>query len=238
MIRAVREIIGERIAMPLPDPLLLIAVIFALLGIAFLIMTIAVLRRKKFFSTVMNFVLALLLLSLSALFGTITLAIQGYHALTREDVAATVQVEPQGEQRFLARIILPDGKGKTFSLNGDQLYIDAHILKWKPLANFLGLHTSYQLDRIGGRYANISDETAKAHTVFPLSENGPLDMFDLRRRFAFLNPLLDTEYGSATFINTSSAEEFRVMVSTTGLLIRKNEKDNRPGPGKEAGGKQ
>ncbi len=222
--------------MPLPDPLLLIAVIFALLGLAFLIMTIAVLRRKKIFSTILNFVLALLLLSLSALFGTLTLAIQGYHALTREDVAATVRVEPQGEQRFMARIFLTDGKEKTFSLRGDQLYIDAHILKWKPLANFLGLHTSYQLERIGGRYANIADETAKDRTVFPLSEKGPLDMFDLRRRFAFLNPLLDAEYGSATFINTSSAEEFRVMVSTTGLLIRKNEKDNSPG--KEAGGKQ
>ncbi len=213
--------------MPLLDPLIVIAVIFALLGLAFLIMTIAVLRRKKLFSTVMNFVLALLLFSLSTLFGTITLAIQGYHALTREDVAATVRVEPQGVQRFMARIFLPDGKEKSFSLSGDQLYIDAHILKWKPLANFLGLHTSYQLDRIGGRYANIADETTKDHTVFPLSEKSPLDMFDLRRRFAFLNPLLDAEYGSATFINTSSAAEFKVMVSTTGLLIRKNEKESR-----------
>jgi hypothetical protein len=49
-------------------------------------------------------------------------------------------------------------------------------------------------------------------------------MFDLRRRFAILNPLLDAEYGSATFINSNSTEEFRVMVSTTGLLIRKTEK--------------
>ncbi len=222
--------------MPLPDPLLLIAVIFALLGLAFLIMTIAVLRRRKFFGTIMNFVIALLLLSLSALFGTISLAIQGYHALTREDVAATVRVEPQGEQKFTARIFLPDGKEKIFSLSGDQFYIDAHILKWKPLANFLGLHTSYQLDRVGGRYANIADETTKPHTVFPLSKDSPMDMFDLRRRFAFLNPLLDAEYGSATFISTSSAEEFRVMVSTSGLLIRKNEKESSQG--QEAGGKQ
>ncbi len=48
-------------------------------------------------------------------------------------------------------------------------------------------------------------------------------MFDLRRRFQILNPLLDAEYGSATFINSNSREEFRVLVSTTGLLIRKSE---------------
>ncbi len=212
--------------MELLNPLTVIAVIFALLGIAFLIMTIAVLRRKKFLGTVMNLVFALLLLALAALFGTITVAIQGYRALTREELAATVKVEPAGEQKFTARFTMPDGSEKTFLLAGDQLYVDAHILKWKPLANYLGLHTSYQLDRVGGRYANIAYETTRGRTVFPLSKDAPLDMFDLRRKFAWLNPLLDAEYGSATFINTSSAEEFRVLVSTTGLLIRKVDKES------------
>ncbi len=120
---------------------------------------------------------------------------------------------------------MPDGSKKAFSLAGDQLYIDAHILKWKPLANIFGLHTSYELDRVAGRYAVLSDETTKVHTVYSLSRDKPLDLFDLRRRFAILHPLLDAEYGSATFINSNSTEEFRVMVSTTGLLIRKTEKE-------------
>jgi len=63
------------------------------------------------------------------------------------------------------------------------------------------------------------------NTVYSLAKDRPLDMFDLRRRFAILNTLLDAEYGSATFINTNSTEKFRVMVSTTGLLIRKTEKE-------------
>ena len=125
----------------------------------------------------------------------------------------------------MARFTLPDGSEKAFSLAGDQLYVDAHILKWKPLANIFGLHTSYELDRVAGRYAILNDETTKVHTVYSLSKDRPLDMFDLRRRFAVLNPLLDADYGSATFINSNSTEEFRVMVSTTGLLIRKTEKE-------------
>jgi len=52
-----------------------------------------------------------------------------------------------------------------------------------------------------------------------------VDMFYLRRRFEILKPLVDAEYGSATFINSNRAEEFEVMVSTTGLLIRTTEKD-------------
>ena len=211
--------------MTLWSPLNIAAMIFALLGILFLIMTMAALKKRRVFGTALRFVVALLMISLSALFGTISIAIQGYHALILEELAATVKVEPVGGQKFIARFTMPDGSEKTFSLAGDQLYIDAHILKWKPLVNLFGQHTSYELDRVAGRYAALDDETSKVHTVYSLSKDRPLDMFDLRRRFAFLNPLLDAEYGSATFINSSNAEEFRVMVSTTGLLIRKTEKD-------------
>jgi hypothetical protein len=203
----------------------ILAMLFALLGLIFLIITIVGTKKRKIFATAANFVTALLMLSLSALFGTISIAIQGYHALTREEIAAIVKVAPTGKQKFNARFLMPDGTEKMFSLVGDQLYIDAHILKWKPLANIFGLHTSYELDRVAGRYAILNDEMTKVHTVYSLSKDKPLNMFDLRQRFTMLNPLLDAEYGSATFINSNSAEEFRVMVSTTGLLIRKIDKE-------------
>jgi hypothetical protein len=210
----------------LPNPLIVVAVLFALLGLIFLVMTIVVLKKRKLFGTAMNFVIALLMITLSTLFGIISMAIQGYHALTKEELAAIVKVEPTGKQKFMARFSMPDGTEKVFSLAGDQLYVDAHILKWKPLANIFGLHTSYELDRVAGRYADLNDEKTKVRTVYSLSEERQLNMFDLRRRFAILNPLLDAEYGSATFINSSSTAEFRVMVSTTGLLIRKTQKEN------------
>ncbi len=211
--------------MLLSDPQIILAVLFAFLGLIFLIITVVGIKKRKLFAPATSFVTALLMLSLSALFGTISIAIQGYHALTREELAATVKVEPTGEQKFNARFLMPDGSVEIFSLAGDQLYVDAHILKWKPLANIFGLHTSYELDRVAGRYASLNDETTKVHTVYSLSRDKPLNMFNLRQRFAMLNPLLDAEYGSATFIKSNSAEEFRVMVSTTGLLIRKADKE-------------
>lgn len=209
----------------LSNPLIVVAMLFALLGLIFLVMTIAALKKRKLFGTAIDLVITLLMFSISALFGTISIAVQGYHALTREELAAIVKVEPTGKQKFIARLSMPDGSEKVFSLSGDQLYIDAHILKWKPIANIFGLHTSYELGRVAGRYASLKDEIAKVHTVYSLSKDRPLDMFDLQRRFAILNPLLDAEYGSATFINSNSTEEFRVMVSTSGLLIRKTGKE-------------
>ncbi len=209
------------------DPVIVSALLFAFLSLIFLIATFAAAKKRERFAVGTSLLTALLMLSLSALSGTISIATQGYHALTHEALAATVKITPVGVQQFTANVILPDGGQKIFHLTGDELYIDAHILKWKPWANILGLHTSYELDRIAGRYAVLSDETTKPHTVHTLSKEKPVNMFELRRRFAALDPFLDAEYGSATFINTNAAEEFKVMVSTTGLLIRKTQKEPR-----------
>lgn len=209
--------------LPMPNFLIIAAILFTVLSLVFFIAGIVALKRKRLLGTGVSLLLALLMLSLAALLGTISIATQGYRALTREEVAAVVKTEPIDPGRFQARFHFPDGREAVFSLNGDELYVDAHILKWKPIANYFGLHTSYELDRVAGRYSKLEDEQTKARTVFSLSQKKPVDMFTLRRRFPLLKPLLDAEYGSATFIAATKAAEFEVRVSTTGLLIRKVE---------------
>ena len=99
--------------------------------------------------------------------------------------------------------------------------MDAHILKWKPIVNILGLHTAYELDRVAGRYMDLKEEQESIRTIFLLSRDKPVDMFTLRQRYSLLRPLLDAEYGSASFINSEKPAHFEIRVSTTGLLIRK-----------------
>jgi len=200
--------------------LIILTILCALLALFFLILTIARTKKRKLMSAGRNFIATLLMLSLSALFATISVSIHGYQALTREEQAAIVRISPAGEQKFSARFIMPDSSEKVFVLAGDQLYVDAHILKWKPFANILGLHTSYELDRVSGRYSDLHDERTKVHTHYSLSKNKLFNIFDLRQQYTLFSPLLDAEYGSATFINSNSSAEFRIMVSTTGLLIR------------------
>jgi len=162
----------------------------------------------------------LLLLSLGALAGTVAIGTQGYRALTREDLAARLTVRPAGPQRFVATVRFPDGREATFDLAGDEIYVDAHILKWKPLANVLGLHTAYELDRVAGRYQSIEQERSALRTVHSLAQDKPLDLFRLRQRYAFLGTLLDAEYGSATFVSVTRPAELELRVSTSGLLMR------------------
>jgi hypothetical protein len=204
------------------DPLVIAALAFTALAVVFLFATLGALKKKKRFTSFLHVVTALLLFCLSALFGTFSIATRGYLALTAETLAAVVEIEPVEKQRFIARFSMPGGGEKSFVLAGDQLYVDAHILKWKPMANFLGLHTLYELDRVSGRYASLEQETSLERTVYALSHDKPLDLFDLRHRFSALAFLVDAEYGSATFIATDKPQTLKILVSATGLMIRKD----------------
>jgi len=201
--------------------LIILAILAAGLSLALFIVGLVALKKRRFFGLAASLTLGALLLSLAGLLAMVSIATQGYRALTREEVAAVIKTEPTGPQRFQVRFYFPDGREASFDLSGDELYVDAHILKWKPLVNFLGLHTAYELDRLVGRYTKLENERSKERTVFLLARPKPLDMFKLRRRYALLRPLLDAEYGSATFIAAEKSATFELRVSVTGLLIRK-----------------
>lgn len=212
-------------------PLVILTVVFAILSVVFFFVSIRAFRKKRVIRTTTNTLLALLLLSLSALFATLTISTQGYRAFTREELVASVTTRRLSEQRFEAHVRFPDGRDTTFMLAGDEFYVDAHILKWKPLANVIGLHTDYELDRISGRYFELEDEQTNPRTVFALASSKPLDLFHLRRRHPLLGWLVDAEYGSGTFITTDDQALFDVLVSTSGLLVRKKGSLNAdPGP--------
>jgi hypothetical protein len=202
-------------------PLIFLTLFFAVFSVGFFALSIWALKKRRVFRTTTNSLVALLMLSLTALSATLTVSTQGYRALTREEVVASVNTRRISEQRFEAQVRFPDGRDTVFSLEGDEFYIDARILKWKPIANVLGLHTDYELDRISGRYLELKSEQEKPRTVFALSAPKPVDLFELRRKHPLLGWLVDAEYGSGTFIATDDQALFDVLVSTTGLLIRK-----------------
>ena len=202
------------------SPFFFAAIALGALGAILVFAGLVALVRARPLRFALRTLCGLLLLSLGALAGTIAVGTQGYRALTREDLAARLSVRPAGPQRFAVTVRFPDGRQVAFDLAGDEIYVDAHILKWKPLANVLGLHTAYELDRLAGRYQSIEQERAAVRSVYSLSRDKPLDLFRLRQRYAFLGTLLDAEYGSAAFVSVTQPAELELRVSTTGLLMR------------------
>ncbi len=195
----------------------------AALGALLAVMALTALWRRRWMRSCTRLLLALTLIALGTALGAIGVGIEGYRALTREELAATVQTEPLGAKRFRAHFRFPDGHEVTYVLSGDELYVDARVLKWSAAANFFGLHTAYELDRVAGRYVNLGDEQQRPRTVYSLGQERLVDLFGLRKRYALLSPLFDADYGSATFVAADEPAQYEVRVSTTGLLVRRVE---------------
>ncbi|MDP2469321.1 MAG: hypothetical protein Q8W45_06945 [Candidatus Palauibacterales bacterium] len=193
----------------------------AFAALVLLLVFIHATRRRRGFVMLVTSLASLSAALFAALSLVVLIGTRGYRALTREEVAARVWTVPDTGQTFAAHVQFPDSSVRTFRLTGDELYIDAHILKWKPLVNVLGLHTEYELDRIGGRYVDLEQEMAGPRTVYALGQSKLFDLFHLRRALPLLSPLVDAEYGSATFV-TAPVEKamWEIRVSTSGLLIR------------------
>jgi len=211
--------------------LTVVALVFAASGALLFAITFYCARRRRLLRGLGALLSGLLAVALAALAAAVTVGVRGYRALTTEEVAARVRTEPLGPQRFRATVVLPDGRVGQFDIAGDQLYVDAHILKWKSIVNLLGLRTGYELDRVGGRYTGVADERQRPHTVFPLGPERMVDVFGfVRRHPRFLAPLVDATYGSGTFVGAEQPGRFEVRVSTTGLLIRPAADSTPPAP--------
>ncbi|MEZ5653125.1 MAG: hypothetical protein R3E87_21535 [Burkholderiaceae bacterium] len=192
----------------------------AVLGLALVVAGLRALWRTQLWRFTHRTLMGLLLLALGGLAGAIAVGVQNYQALTHEEAAARITVRPLGPQRFEADFAFADGRRARYELTGDEIYVDAHILKFKPLGNALGLHTLWEFDRVAGRYRNIEQERSGPRTVHSLAPERPVDLFDLRKRFNVFGPLFDAEYGSATFVPAAEPATFEVSVSTSGLLVR------------------
>ena len=206
-----------------PEQLLLLfaGVAFGVLGVVALVSGLAALLRARPLRFVVRSAFGLLLASAGTLALALAFGSRGYRALTHEQPAGRIAVHPTGPQRFEARFVFPDGREATYAIAGDELQVDAHILKWKPIANLVGLRTAYELDRIGGRYRALDQERATPRSVHALAPSRPIDLFDLRQRYVFLAPLLDAEYGSASYVPVDGDVELQVSVAPSGVVLRR-----------------
>jgi len=199
----------------------LAAMVPLILGVLLIGLAVAAFRRGRGLSGGIETLTGLLMLAIAFGLGAVGVGMRSYRALNSEQTAATMFVSSEGRQEFDVRFEFPDGTSSSYRLAGDQLYVDARILKWHPLANILGLQTAYQLDRVAGRYQAFEDEANRPRTVFELGESEPVDLFALVQRFPFLASVVDAEYGSASFVPVVEDGIWQLRVSPTGLLIRR-----------------
>ena len=207
---------------PAESSLLLYAgIACAIVGVLAVVAGLFALLRARPLRFVSRTLLGALLLCAGVLALAVSFGTQGYRALIDEQPAGRVFVKKTAPQHFSARFVFPDGREATYEIAGDEIQVDAHILKWKPIANLIGLRTVFELDRIGGRYRSVEQERSAVRSVHALAPTRVVDLFDLRQRYVFLAPLLDAEYGSASYVPVDGDVELQVSVAPSGVVLRR-----------------
>jgi hypothetical protein len=160
------------------------------------------------------------LVLLAAMAGLVAANFFTYQRLTHEQEAARITSRQLGERHFAVSLQARNAPPRHFQVRGDEWQVDARVLKWRPMGNLVGLDTLYRLERLSGRYGDVTSERASQRTVYDLAEDPGLDLWTLTRRYQRYVPLADALYGSAAFVPMADGAEYVVTVSTTGLVVR------------------
>lgn len=198
-----------------------VALVIAIFGALLLALACQRLLRARFLAAGGSALMGLLLLTAAGLFFVVSLNLHTYARLTHEQPVAEIVFEARAPQRYRATLTeMPGGEMQVFILAGDEWQLDARVLKWQGWANLLGLDAQYRLERVSGRYREIEQERHDERTVYDLSENPGVDLWELSTQYPRWLPFVDAVYGSATYLPMADGARYQVTITQSGLIAR------------------
>ncbi len=206
----------------IPDVVSGISLIFALLiGCLFIYLACSCVKRLRPWRSRLYALLALLTAGGAIIILLIALNIHNYQRLTYEAEVAKIQFTRLGSQLYVAELNLA-GKddGRQFELYGDEWQIDARIIKWQAPLTLVGFDSIYRLERLQGRYHDITRERDAPRSVYALSRDSSLDIWSILRQHRRWLPWLDAFYGTATYLPMADGSRFEIRMTQSGLIAR------------------
>lgn len=144
----------------------------------------------------------------------------GYARLIDEQPIGSIEFSQTTSHQFVARLMLDGQSDRFMDLRGNEWQLDAKVVVWKPPATLLGLDPIYKLDRLSGRYSSIEDEQREERTVHALSDENPIDVWQVAKRYPTLLPGVDAYHGTATFLPMADGARYDVSLTRTALIAR------------------
>jgi hypothetical protein len=178
------------------------------------------LRRLQLARGTMFFLSGGLVLLLAAGAALVATNLYTYARLTHEQEAARVSIRQLEERLYVVSVQTRHAAPRHFQLRGDEWQIDARVLKWRAMGTLLGFDTVYRLERLSGRYGDITQERNAPRTVYTLAEDPGVDLWSLLKKHHQYVPFADALYGSAAYVPMAEGAEYAVTVSAGGLVVR------------------
>ena len=193
---------------------------FLLLSVFFLGRSMKHLRRRRVVRAGGAGISCLGSLAVTAIAGLLLYSYISYDRLTAEQTVSRIEFRRIGDQQFEARLMRAGELDQLYTLRGDEWQMDARIVSWTPPATILGLDPMYRLERLSGRYADIRQEHEDQRTVYSLTDETTVDVWDVARRFPVLLPGVDAYYGTATYLPMEDGARFEINMSRDALVAR------------------
>lgn len=202
------------------NTLLAITTAFTLVAVLFLFGMFRNLRRGRMLRASGSFAGGVATASVGGAGMILLGSIFSYSQLTDEQTVSIIEFSENAPGIYTARLMIDGQRDQLLPISGDEWQIDARVVSWTPPATILGLEPIYQLERLSGRYSDVARERSETRTVHALSEDRPLDVWGIARRFPILMPGVDAYYGTATYLPMADGARFEVNLSRDALIAR------------------
>ena len=201
----------------------LATLLLALLGGGLFLLGLLRLWRRRLLSGCGHCGAGACLIAAGGLAGAIGLNLHTYERLTHERDVVDIRFVQSGEQQYTAILRHPDRPVvERFTVQGDEWQLDARVLKWSGPAVLLGMDSHYRLERLSGRYHDLSQEASAPRSVYGLAGDQGLDLWAVARENHHWMPWVDAVYGSATYLPMADGAEYRVSITQSGVVTRPN----------------
>lgn len=192
----------------------------AILALVVLLFATRILFDKHWLMGWLRGMFGLTLLSAAVAGGLIAYDISTYQEIPRDKPLLMLSAQAEGAQRYRVNII-EGAVERNFLLDGDLWQLDVRQLKWKGLADLIGLNQGYRLEVLSGRFLSIEQQELAQFTHVELAKSlYGADFWKGLRNFNKDLFVVDANALRVNYLPIADGAVYSVSLTPTGLLAK------------------
>jgi len=151
--------------------------------------------------------------------------VQSLSTFNKQALVAEISFQEVDEVNHTMKLILIEKKGRyanvpqEFLLTGDRWFMRGDIIKWDSWVNFLGLHTMYKLNRVGGFFSDTEMERELKPTHYSLVPEEETPTWRWLYKKGYELPFINNVYGSSVSQYPDLQKVFKIYVTIFGFSV-------------------
>lgn len=192
----------------------------AILALVVLLFATRILFDKHWLMGWLRGMFGLTLLSAAVAGGLIAYDISTYQEIPSDKPLLMLSAQAEGVQRYRVNII-EGAVERNFLLDGDLWQLDVRQLKWKGLADLIGLNQGYRLEVLSGRFLSIEQQELAQFTHVELAKSlYGADFWKGLRNFNKDLFVVEANALRVNYLPIADGAVYSVSLTPTGLLAK------------------